>query len=106
MDNFRDNQMKLQEAFTGQHGRRMSAAKMAETNMAMFQAATRALMPGGKPRTALQTLFGRRSGRIARPDGRDAEEAGRIGRVKPSLVPDFGGPSTRNPVSTSLCPSG
>ena len=47
MDNFRANQMKLQEAFTSSMGPD-AFAKMAETNMAMFQAATRAFMPGAK----------------------------------------------------------
>ena len=45
MDNFRANQAKLQEAFSTSVGPQ-AFAKMAETNMAMFEAATRAFMPG------------------------------------------------------------
>lgn len=48
MDNFRANQMKLQEAFTSSMGPD-AFAKLAETNMAMFQAAASAFMPGIKP---------------------------------------------------------
>lgn len=45
MDNFRANQAKLQEAFQGSVGGD-ALAKMAETNMAMFNAAAKAFMPG------------------------------------------------------------
>ncbi len=47
MDNFRANQMKLQETFTSSLGPD-AFTKMAENNMAMFQAAARAFMPGVK----------------------------------------------------------
>lgn len=45
MDNFRENQSKLQEAFKSSMGAD-AFAKMAETNMAMFSAAAKAFMPG------------------------------------------------------------
>jgi len=45
MDNFRQNQRKLQETWTGAAGTD-AFAKLAETNMAMFQAAASAFMPG------------------------------------------------------------
>ncbi len=45
MDNFRANQTKLQEAFQSSMGTD-ALSKMAETNMAMFQAAASAFMPG------------------------------------------------------------
>ena len=45
MENFRANQTKLQEAFQASMGPE-GFRKMAETNMAMFQAATKAFMPG------------------------------------------------------------
>jgi polyhydroxyalkanoate synthesis repressor PhaR len=45
MDNFRENQARLQEAFKSSMGGD-AFAKMAETNMAMFKAATSAFMPG------------------------------------------------------------
>ncbi len=45
MDNFRANQVKLQEAFQSSMGTE-TLAKMAETNMAMFKAAATAFMPG------------------------------------------------------------
>lgn len=51
MDNFRQNQAQIQEAFQGS----MSGnplAKMAETNIAMMRAATDALMPKGKAQVA------------------------------------------------------
>lgn len=48
MDNFRANQVKLQETFTSNMGPE-AFAKLAETNMAMFQAAASAFMPGLKP---------------------------------------------------------
>lgn len=51
MDNFRANQMKLQEAFTSSMGPD-AFARLAETNMAMFQAAASAFMPGAKPGSA------------------------------------------------------
>lgn len=44
MDNFRENQAKLQEAFAASMGPD-AFAKIAETNMAMFRAATEAFMP-------------------------------------------------------------
>ena len=44
MANFQSNQAKLQEAFKASMGGE-AFAKMAETNMAMFQAATKAFMP-------------------------------------------------------------
>ena len=44
MDNFRANQMKLQDAFKASMGTD-TFAKIAETNMAMFKAATEAFMP-------------------------------------------------------------
>ena len=51
MDNFRDNQLKLQETWKASMGPE-TFAKMAETNMAMFQAAAQAFMPGKKGPTA------------------------------------------------------
>jgi len=48
MDNFRTNQLKLQETWKASVGPD-ALAKMAETNMAMFKAAAGAFMPGGKP---------------------------------------------------------
>jgi len=45
MQNFRDNQMKLQEAFKSSIGPD-GFAKLAETNMAMFKAASQAFIPG------------------------------------------------------------
>jgi polyhydroxyalkanoate synthesis regulator protein len=48
MDNFRTNQLKLQETWKASMGPD-ALAKMAETNMAMFKAAAGAFMPGGKP---------------------------------------------------------
>ncbi|BBC73116.1 polyhydroxyalkanoate synthesis repressor PhaR [Altererythrobacter sp. B11] len=47
MENFRVNQRKLQETFTASMGPD-AFAKMAETNMKMFQAAASAFMPGAK----------------------------------------------------------
>ena len=47
MDNFRANQLKLQETWKASMGPD-ALAKMAETNMAMFKAAASAFMPGGK----------------------------------------------------------
>ena len=47
MENFRTNQTKLQEAFQSSMGAD-AFSKMAEQNMAMFQAAAGAFMPGGK----------------------------------------------------------
>ena len=47
MDNFRQNQRKLQETWSGAAGAD-ALAKLAETNMAMFQAAASAFMPGAK----------------------------------------------------------
>jgi len=46
MDNFRANQLKLQETWKASMGPD-ALAKMAETNMAMFKAAASAFMPGG-----------------------------------------------------------
>ena len=46
MDNFRANQLKLQETWKASMGPD-AFAKMAETNMAMFKAAASAFMPGG-----------------------------------------------------------
>jgi polyhydroxyalkanoate synthesis repressor PhaR len=48
MDNFRANQLELQETWKASMGPD-ALAKMAETNMAMFKAAASAFMPGGKP---------------------------------------------------------
>jgi polyhydroxyalkanoate synthesis repressor PhaR len=48
MDNFRANQRKLQETWQASMGPD-ALAKLAETNMRMFQAATSAFMPGAKP---------------------------------------------------------
>ena len=48
MDNFRANQLKLQETWKASMGPD-ALAKMAETNMAMFKAAAGAFMPGGQP---------------------------------------------------------
>ena len=48
MDNFRANQRKLQETWQASMGPD-ALAKLAETNMKMFQAATSAFMPGAKP---------------------------------------------------------
>ena len=47
MDNFRANQLKLQETWKASMGPD-AFAKMAETNMAMFKAAASAFMPGAK----------------------------------------------------------
>ena len=47
MDNFRDNQLKLQETWKASMGPD-TFAKMAETNMAMFNAATQAFIPSQK----------------------------------------------------------
>ena len=47
MDNFRANQMKLQETWKSSVGPE-AFAKLAETNMAMFKAAASAFMPGAK----------------------------------------------------------
>ena len=47
MDNFRANQLKLQETWKSSMGPD-ALAKMAETNMAMFKAAASAFMPGAK----------------------------------------------------------
>ena len=47
MDNFRANQLKLQETWKASMGPD-ALAKMAETNLAMFKAAASAFMPGGK----------------------------------------------------------
>jgi polyhydroxyalkanoate synthesis repressor PhaR len=48
MDNFRTNQLKIQETWKSSMGPD-AFAKLAETNMAMFQAAASAFMPGAKP---------------------------------------------------------
>ena len=48
MDNFRANQRKLQETWKSSMGAD-ALAQLAETNMAMFKAATSAFMPGAKP---------------------------------------------------------
>lgn len=48
MDNFRANQMKLQETWKASMGPD-ALARMAETNMAMFKAAASAFMPGAQP---------------------------------------------------------
>lgn len=50
MDNFRANQMKLQDTWKASMGPD-ALAKLAETNMAMFKAATSAFMPGGAAQT-------------------------------------------------------
>ena len=47
MDNFRANQLKLQETWKASMGPD-ALTKMAETNMAMFKAAASAFMPGAK----------------------------------------------------------
>ena len=51
MEHFRANQAKLQETFGASIGSG-ALAKMAETNMAMFQAATEAFMPKAKDATS------------------------------------------------------
>jgi len=51
MDNFRANQLKLQETWKASMGPD-AFAKLAETNMKMFEAATSAFMPGAKPEAA------------------------------------------------------
>src|SRR5690606_32916390 len=48
MENFRANQVKLQETWKSSMGPE-AFAKMAETNMKMFQAAASAFMTGAKP---------------------------------------------------------
>ncbi|OYW46488.1 MAG: polyhydroxyalkanoate synthesis repressor PhaR [Sphingomonadales bacterium 32-68-7] len=48
MDNFRTNQLKIQETWKTSMGPE-AFAKLAETNMAMFQAAASAFIPGAKP---------------------------------------------------------
>src|SRR5690606_23613692 len=48
MENFRANQVKLQETWKSSMGPE-AFAKMAETNMKMFQAAAGAFMAGAKP---------------------------------------------------------
>lgn len=48
MDNFRANQLKLQETWKASMGPD-ALARMAETNMAMFKAAASAFMPGANP---------------------------------------------------------
>jgi len=48
MDNFRANQRKLQETWQASMGPD-ALAKLAETNMAMFKAATAAFTPGNRP---------------------------------------------------------
>ena len=50
MDNFRTNQRKVQESWSANMGPD-ALAKLAERNMAMFQAAASAFMPGGKGAT-------------------------------------------------------
>ena len=47
MDNFRDNQVKLRQAFEDSMGNN-PLAKLAQQNMAMFKAATSAFMPGNE----------------------------------------------------------
>ena len=51
MDNFRANQLKLQETWKASMGPD-ALTKMAETNMAMFKAAASAFMPGGATHAA------------------------------------------------------
>ena len=51
MDNFRANQMKLQETWKSSVGPE-AFAKLAETNMKMFQAAASAFVPGSKAKDA------------------------------------------------------
>ncbi len=48
MENFRNNQMKLQETWSASMNPE-ALAKLAERNMQMFQAAASAFMPGAKP---------------------------------------------------------
>ncbi|RPF70277.1 polyhydroxyalkanoate synthesis repressor PhaR [Aurantiacibacter spongiae] len=67
MNNFRTNQAKLHEAFTANVGPN-AFAKMAERNMAMFQAAANAFMPGSSPAPG-----GSANGRTQQP----ADDAGR-----------------------------
>lgn len=50
MENFRANQLKLQETWKASMGPD-ALAKMAETNMAMFKAAASAFMPGARTET-------------------------------------------------------
>ena len=68
MDNFRANQRKLQETWSASMGPD-ALAKLAETNMAMFQAAASAFMPGAKRARSR----GRRSS-PATPSPRGADE--------------------------------
>jgi polyhydroxyalkanoate synthesis repressor PhaR len=87
MDNFRANQLKLQETWKASMGPD-ALAKMAETNMAMFKAAASAFMPGGKPLggeppAATPRVAGRRPRGAARADGRDAAQARRAGPLGP-----------------------
>jgi len=51
MENFRANQMKLQETWKASMGPD-ALTRMAETNMAMFKAAASAFMPGARPEPA------------------------------------------------------
>ncbi len=51
MDNFRDNQVKLRQAFEDSLGNN-PLAKLAQQNMEMFKAAASAFMPGAEPKDA------------------------------------------------------
>ncbi|KLI63870.1 polyhydroxyalkanoate synthesis repressor PhaR [Aurantiacibacter marinus] len=64
MVNFETNQSKLQDAFKSSMGTN-ALTRMAETNMAMFQAATQAFMPGAaeQPAPAAAPKAGNDSGR-------------------------------------------
>ncbi|KLE35547.1 polyhydroxyalkanoate synthesis repressor PhaR [Aurantiacibacter luteus] len=65
MANFQSNQDKMRDAFKANMGPEMFA-RMAETNMAMFQAAAAAFMPGAKPAPTTATT-------AAGGDGSDIE---------------------------------
>ena len=54
MENFRANQRKMQETWSASMGPD-ALAKLAERNMAMFQAAASAFMPGAKPTASAPT---------------------------------------------------
>jgi len=70
MQNFRANQAKLQEAFEQSLGDN-PLARMAQTNMAMFQAAASALMPGAVTRASQPS----QASTSAQPQARDPDLA-------------------------------
>ena len=69
MDNFRANQLKLQETWKASMGPD-ALAKMAETNMAMFKAAASALSRRHEPQYISAAPAVRCSSRIRKPSGR------------------------------------